>query len=383
MEKRQHPVFGKNPFKLGVFNANCDGGLTVSKAPERWKADWDENLELALICEQAGIEFILPAAKWRGFGGDANVLGRSFETLTYGAAIGAATKKIGVFVTVHVPLVTPVFAAKAVATIDHVTHGRVGLNIVCGWNQEEFDLHGVKIDPNRRYAQGLEWFTIFSRLLAGEKGFDWDGEFYKLRGLVTDPLSVQRPWPPIMNAGFSVAGREFAARSADILFTTISEVDQVAAVVQSIQDASAAKGRMIDVYTMTHVVCRPTRREAEEYFHYFAEEMADTAAAAYHLKQRKATAGSDTKFEERPSGNRLSRQTGLAYAGSLRGVFPLVGTPDEIVAEMTGLHRANLAGVSISFLNYLREIPYFIQEVLPRMERAGLRLPADRLSQSA
>ena len=73
--------------------------------------------------------------------------------------------------------------AKAIATIDHITHGRAGLNIVCGWNQEEFDLHGVTIDQARRYDHGLEWFRIWSRLLRGGPEFDWDGEFFHLRRL--------------------------------------------------------------------------------------------------------------------------------------------------------------------------------------------------------
>jgi alkanesulfonate monooxygenase SsuD/methylene tetrahydromethanopterin reductase-like flavin-dependent oxidoreductase (luciferase family) len=127
---------------------------------------------------------------------------------------------------------------------------------------------------------------------------------------------------------------------------------------------------------MTHVVCRPQRKEAEDYFHYFAEEMADTGGADFHVSQRKATSGSDTRFEERPSATRFTREQGRAYAGSLRGVLPLVGTPDDIVEDLLSLHKAGLAGASISFLNYLTEIPYFIQEVLPRMARVGLRLPS-------
>jgi alkanesulfonate monooxygenase SsuD/methylene tetrahydromethanopterin reductase-like flavin-dependent oxidoreductase (luciferase family) len=55
---------------------------------------------------------------------------------------------------------TPTFAAKAIATIDHITHGRAGLNIVCGWNQEEFDLHGVEIEQETRYDHGLEWYQV-------------------------------------------------------------------------------------------------------------------------------------------------------------------------------------------------------------------------------
>ena len=154
-------------FKLGVFSANCDGGLTMSLAPERWRADWDDIVAMTRIADEAGMEFILPVAKWRGFQGKANIYGHSFETLTHGAALGALTRRIAIFSTVHVPLVTPAFGAKAIATIDHVTHGRAGLNIVCGWNQEEFDLHGVTIDQDRRYEHGLEWFKVWSRLLEG------------------------------------------------------------------------------------------------------------------------------------------------------------------------------------------------------------------------
>ena len=156
--RANNPLFGPNRFKLGVFSANCDGGLTMSLAPERWRADWDDIVAMTQIADEAGLEFILPVAKWRGFQGKANIYGRSFETLTHGAALGALTKRIAIFSTVHVPLVTPAFGAKAIATIDHITHGRAGLNIVCGWNQEEFDLHGVTIDQDRRYDHGLEWF---------------------------------------------------------------------------------------------------------------------------------------------------------------------------------------------------------------------------------
>jgi dimethylsulfone monooxygenase len=207
MQQMANPIHGANRFKLGLFNANCDGGFAVSTAPERWAADWDDIVAVSQLADEAGIDFILPVAKWRGLGGDADNLGRSYETLTHSAAIGALTKRIALFATVHVSVVTPAFAAKAIATIDHVTHGRAGLNIVCGWNQDEFDVHGVTIDSEHRYDQGLEWFRIYAQLLEGGAPFDWDGTYYKnLRGLTTSPLTVQRPRPPIMSAGFSYRG---------------------------------------------------------------------------------------------------------------------------------------------------------------------------------
>src|SRR6201994_2328290 len=167
--------FGQNAWKFGLFSANCGGGLTFSTAKERWTAEWDDIVRVCQMADEAGIEFILPVAKWRGMG-DADNFGRSFETMTHSAAIAALTRRIGIFATIHVTLLTPAFAAKAIATIDHVSHGRAGLNIVCGWNQDEFSIHGVTIDQDRRYAHGLEWFHVWSRLLEGGPAFNWDGE---------------------------------------------------------------------------------------------------------------------------------------------------------------------------------------------------------------
>ena len=265
-----------NRFKLGVFSANCDGGLTMSLAPERWRANWDDIAAMTIIADQAGIEFILPVAKWRGYQGRAKIYGKSYETLTHGAALAAITKRIFIFSTIHVPLVTPAFGAKAIATIDHISHGRAGLNIVCGWNQEEFDLHGVTIDQDTRYDHGLEWFQIWSKLLEGGPEFDWDGVYFKLRRLATDPVTIQRPRPVVMSAGFSPKGRDFAAQACDVLFTNMTDLAQAPALIADIHAHIARYGRRVDVYTMAHVVCRPTRREAEDFYHYFAEEMADT-----------------------------------------------------------------------------------------------------------
>ena len=364
-----------NRFKLGVFSANCDGGLTMSLAPERWRANWDDIAAMTIIADQAGIEFILPVAKWRGYQGRAKIYGKSYETLTHGAALAAITKRIFIFSTIHVPLVTPTFGAKAIATIDHISHGRAGLNIVCGWNQEEFDLHGVTIDQDTRYDHGLEWFQIWSKLLEGGPEFDWDGVYFKLRRLATDPVTIQRPRPVVMSAGFSPKGRDFAAQACDVLFTNMTDLAQAPALIADIHAHIARYGRRVDVYTMAHVVCRPTRREAEDFYHYFAEEMADTEGQDYYWRQRGAHAGAGDAALSRPVETRFMRDTGKRYAGAYPGAYPLVGSPDEIAEEMARMSAAGLAGASVAFLDYLLEIPYFVQEVVPRLERLGLRLP--------
>lgn len=370
-----NPMRGPNRFKLGVFSANCDGGLTMSLAPERWRANWDDIVAMCQIADRAGMEFILPVAKWRGYQGKANIYGKSFETMTHSAAIGALTKQICVFSTIHVPLVTPAFAAKAIATIDHITHGRAGLNIVCGWNQEEFDLHGVTIEQDVRYDHGLEWWQIWSRLLEGGPEFDWDGRFFKLKRLETNPVSVQRPRPLVMSAGFSPKGRDFAAQAADALFTTMTDLEQAPAMLANVAEHAGRYGRHLPVYAMGHVVCRPTRQEAEEFYYYFAEELADGEGQAYYRRQRGTKVGSGDQVLARPLENRFMRSSGRKYDGAYPGTYPFVGTPDDVASEMARMSAAGLSGTSVAFLDYLKEIPYFVDEVLPRLERLGLRTP--------
>ncbi len=374
--RANHPLFGSNRFKLGIFSANCDGGLTMSLAPERWRAEWDDIVAMSRIADESGIEFILPVAKWRGYQGKANVYGRSFETLTHGAALAALTKRIAIFSTVHVPLVTPAFGAKAIATIDHISHGRAGLNIVCGWNQEEFDLHGVTIDQDTRYDHGLEWFQVWSRLLRGGPEFDWNGRFFKLKRLQTDPASLQRPWPVVMSAGFSPRGRDFAAQAADFLFLNVTELDQVPALLANVAQHAVRYGRAIRVFTMGHVVCRPTRAEADAFYEYFAEEMADTEGQAYYRRNRGTSVPDGTGSMARPFENRFTRTSrGKRYAGAYPGSYPFVGSPDDVAEEMARMSATGLAGCTIAFVDYLKEIPYFVQEVLPRLVRLGVRLP--------
>src|SRR5580692_281732 len=96
-----HPFLEDSHFLLGTFASNCSGGMTVSKLPERWSASWAENLELARLLDDAGIDFMLPIARWIGYGGETDFHGSVLETITWAAALLANTKRLTVFATVH------------------------------------------------------------------------------------------------------------------------------------------------------------------------------------------------------------------------------------------------------------------------------------------
>jgi FMNH2-dependent dimethyl sulfone monooxygenase len=354
-----NPMRNRNPFKLGLFSVNADGGLAFTTVENRWRAAWDDIVTATRLADDAGIEFILPIARWKGYGGETNARGTSYETLTHGAGLAAITRSIAIFSTVHVPLVHPVFAAKALATIDHISHGRAGLNIVCGWNQAEFDMFGHhQAEHDTRYGQGLEWYEVMVRIFESSQPFDHKGQFYDLVGVCGEPAPYQRPRPFTMSAAASPAGRAFAAKTSDMLFTTIREPGEAAA--QILEFKAASQGR-VDVCTTCHVVCRETDDEAEEYYRYYAEERADTRAVDARIKGKESI---------QPDIYRVARRR---FAGGT-GTYPLIGSPERIVDELQKIQKLGFVGTTVSFVNFNDELPFFLDRVLPLMQQAGLRV---------
>ena len=162
-EYRKH--LGHNKLRLGLYGVNCSGGLAVTTVPERWEASWENNQSAAKMADQSGLDFMLPLGRWKGYGGITDHNASNFETLTWASGILASTINLMAFGTVHVSLFNPIVAAKQMVTADHIGHGRFGLNIVCGWNNDEFDMLGVGLPKHdKRYDQGQEWIDVISKV---------------------------------------------------------------------------------------------------------------------------------------------------------------------------------------------------------------------------
>jgi len=93
----------RNKLSLGLFGVNCSGGLAVTTVPERWDASWENNQKLARMADDAGLDFILPLGRWKGYGGVTDHNGSNFETLTWATGILASTSDIMAFGTYLVP----------------------------------------------------------------------------------------------------------------------------------------------------------------------------------------------------------------------------------------------------------------------------------------
>ena len=365
-------MYNGNAFKIGLFGANCSSGRSANKLPERWTASWPDCLKLAKMGDEAGIDFMLPIGRWKGYGGDTDFHGSTLETVTWAAGLLAATKRITVFGTVHAPLFNPIIAAKEFVTVDHIGEGRFGINLVVGWNEGEFEMFGVsQREHDARYDYAQEWLDVIKRAWSDHDDFDFAGEYLKLKGVRAFPKPYGGTRPIIMNAGRSGSGQAFALKNCDAFFTatvdTRQSMEANAKKVEEIKSAARAFGREIEVYTVGQVVCRPTQKEAEEYYRHAQIDNADWGAIEKMMALKNITRQTVTA--------EVYAQQQQYFAGKAIGGYPFVGAPDRVAEELANIARAGIRGIAVSFINYLNETPYFCDEVLPRLARMGLRLP--------
>ena len=363
-EYRKH--LGHNKLSLGLFGVNCSGGLAVTTVPERWEASWENNQSAAKMADQSGLDFMLPLGRWKGYGGITDHNASNFETLTWASGILASTINLIAFGTVHVSLFNPVVAAKQMVTADHIGHGRFGLNIVCGWNNDEFDMLGVGLPKHdKRYDQGQEWIDVISKVWTEDGPFDYEGDFYQVRKTEINPKPYGGGKPMIVAAGNSPRGREFAARNADMMFTNLrGDISEVAGNVAALRELASGYNRDIGVFSNVAIVCRPTKKEAEEYYRYYAIENADWDAVEILIEGRGL---------KKPGITEEALQAARIRAAGGNGALPIVGAPDDIVALMKRLYDGGVTALAMGFTNYLEHFPYFRDEVLPRLVHEGLR----------
>lgn len=358
----QNNFISSDNFKLGFFASNCSGGLTPSTLDDGWDGSWPKNLELAQMADDAGIDFMLSAARFIGYGGEKDFHGSVLETVTWTSALLSKTKRIHIFATLHTVLNHPIVVAKQISTMAQISNNRVGLNIVAGWNKPEYDAMGLNLpdDHETRYNYAQEWCDLLKKTWISTEPFNWNGSFFKTIGTYGKPKPIKLP--PIFNAAGSKEGREFAIKNSDFLFTPASDIKRSIKEIKDLQNEAKKIGRKIKVLTFSHVICRPTEEEAKAEW----ERQLENAdhEAVQHLM--------DTLFafcKSFPSDllEDLRQRIAVGHGG-----FPLVGTPEQVAEGLFLLHKTGFSGTTLSFLDYTGEFPYFRDQVMPILRNKGI-----------
>ncbi|RAI04270.1 FMNH2-dependent monooxygenase [Acuticoccus sediminis] len=329
--------------------------------------------------------------------------------------IGQATTRIGIVATMTTSFTPPFTAARLGATLDHLTDGRFGFNIVTAHNERSAQNFGLDehYEHDLRYEMADEWMDVVDALWSSwEDGaivadadggtfadvtkvhpIDHAGRFYKCRGPLNVAPGPQRR-PVICQAGGSPAGRGFASRHADTILARYRDADAAKAFRDDIRARMAAHGRDPDdckiLYLMTATLAE-TDDLARARFAHQGEEVA--ANFEHKLAFMSYASGKDfSKLdldaplpEIRTNAAQASTKALTAGSGkTLReiasenasGGFDFVGSPDTVAAQMEETARA-IGGDGFLISNPLTRhaVAEVADGLAPALARRGL-LPA-------
>lgn len=350
-----------DPLKLGIFMPNCSHAMSVSTykpVPDDWT--YAENLRIAQAAERCGFDFLFPVAKWRGMGGEADCFGTSLETLTWASALLANTQRIDVYSTVHVPVFHPLVVAKMGATMDHISGGRWGLNVVSGSNRAEFEMMGIPVlEHSERYRRTSDYIRVIKGLWTDEAGaFDFSSPWYRIRGGRVSPRPIRKPHPPIVNAGTSAEALDVVAALCDWCFMAPGSLDAARRAVPRVKARAADHRRDVRCVAAVLPIWGDTRSEAEELRNRLLSG-ADRVAIKNWLEEL----GIDSSS--------LPRETLDTYCLGC-GSYPIVGDREDVAAELSALHEAGVDGVLMSYVSYYDDTLRFAREIAPLLRGAGV-----------
>ncbi len=344
--------------KLGIFMPNCSNMPSISTHkpnPDDWT--FDENLRVARAAEAAGFDFLFPVSRWWGFGGETNFLGTSLETMTWASGLLVGTERIQIFSTVHVPVFNPVVAAKMGATLDHMSGGRWGINIVSGWNTSEFRMMGVDVlEHGARYQRTSDFIRILKGLWTEEPGtFDYECEWYNIRGGYVRPQPEHVP--PIVNAGSSEDARNTVAELCDWAFVSPPTLEGCEEVAADFKRRAKHFGREVRCVAAVIVICRETEDEALRERDRIIRHI-DWTAVNNWAKELGIQSGS---FDDHT----------LEMLALGAGALPVIGNPEQVAEQLHRLHSEGIDGVLMSYSDYYEDTVSFGRDVVPRLRALG------------
>jgi len=358
------------PLMLGLFLPLQSGAWSPSTAPRGTSWTFDYNARLTQQAEALGFDLVFGLAQWMGKGGYGGAM-RFRETandpLLVTAGLAVVTRRILLISTVHILYGWhPLHLAKFGATIDQMSNGRWGLNVVTGYKRSEFEMFGLEpIAHDRRYELAHQFTTLLKRLWHEEEEITVGEGPWTMRGAFLSPKPVNGRCI-LVNAASSGAGLDYATTHSDLIFITSpagADLDKAVAALpehnRRIKEAARAKGRQVRTLINPHIICRETEREARAQYRAILDHQDPVAADNFY----KVFAG----------GDQASWRANTRDQWVIGGNVHVVGSPEQVVEGFLRLKAAGCDGVQVNFYDFQPDLEFFGRRVLPLMREAGLR----------
>jgi FMNH2-dependent dimethyl sulfone monooxygenase len=351
------------PVKFAYWVPNVSGGLVISNIEQRTSWDIDYNRKLAQIAEASGFEYALSQIRFTaGYGAD-----NQHESVSFSHALLAATEKLKVIAALLPGPWNPALAAKQIATINHLTNGRVAVNVVSGWFRGEFTAIGEHwLDHDERYRRSEE----FIRALKGiwmQDDFTFRGDFYRFTNYTMKPKPID-PQPEIFQGGSSRAARDMAARVSDWYFTNGNTPEEIKKQVDDIREKAAANGHSVKIGVNAFAIARETEAEAREVL---AEIIAKANPEAVHGFAHEVKNAGKSSPEGQGNWAKSSFEDLVQYNDGFRS--NLIGTPVQIAERIVALKASGADLILLGFLHFQEEVAFFGKHVIPLVRELEAR----------
>jgi len=349
--------------KFGIFLPNGSNGYIPSKGSPVYLPTFEHNKQITLEAERQGLDFVLSMMKFKGFGGETGYWDSCLESFTLMAGLAAVTERIGLFPTVTVLAPHPAVVARMVATIDDISNGRCGLNVVTGWNRPEYTQMGVWPGDDyygRRYEYAADYLTLVKKFWT-EESVTYKSPFFEVIDCVVNPRPSRQI--PVVCAGQSPAGLAFTAKHGDHSFI-MAEKSALKSACDLMRQEAAKNDRQVGIYALFQLVLAPSDAEAQAQCEAIVTG-ADQGAIANILASAALDSNPGGTADRMLSGLQRSFEDGnLAFMG-----MPVIhGSPatvaskiDEIAAE-TGVD-----GILFSIPDFVPSIRMFGEQVMPKL----------------
>ena len=335
------------------------GGWLRNVDDEGMEASWSYVRKLAQRSEEIGFDLTLIAEL--NLNDIKGVDAPSLDAWSTAAALAAVTDRLELMVAVRPTFHSPALLAKQAANIDHISGGRLSLNVVSAWWATEARKYGVQFDQHdERYARTAEWLDVVSGVWS-EPVFSYSGRYYNVEEAVLEPKPLRQPRPTIYAGGESPAAKSLIAATCDAWLTHGDPPELIAPKLTDMRARRDALGlEPMPFGVAGYVIVRDSELAAER-----------ERARITDVKQ---SAKGFANYQDWIGNTQLEQRVSLEdYSVSNRGLRSgLVGTPEQVAERIIEFERAGADLLLLQFSPQLEEMERFAEDVIPLVREAGV-----------
>jgi FMNH2-dependent dimethyl sulfone monooxygenase len=327
------------------------GGWLRNVEDEQMEASWAYTKRLAQRSEELGFDLSLIAEL--NINDIKGIDAPSLDAWSTAAALAAVTETLELMVAVRPTFHSPALLAKQAANIDQISGGRLSLNVVSSWWEQEARMYGVHFEQHDdRYARTSEWLDVIDGAWS-QPVFSHIGRYYTTEATVLEPKPVRKPRPTIYAGGESDAAKNLIAQKCDAYVMHGDSPEHVGAKIADMRERRERFG------------LGPMQFGVAGYA-FTRENEAQAAKELARITDVKQNAKGYANFEQWLKGTQLEKKMTIEeYSVSNRGLRSgLTGTPQQVQDRIGEFERAGVDLLLLQFSPQFEEMERFSQTVI-------------------